>query len=250
MTGMLTACGLSPTSGPSPGGPEAARPPEPPPPSGSRPEPGPGARISPRFLPREVLARARRPHTSYSPLVEFEVEGFVYSPRAPGATVAYLPGSDPLPPEKRGLFRLAVDSLNRAAGTTVFALLPDGASADVPVMESADFPGPTVFGATTFKLVTKIEEGTVVIDHREEVRLRPNLPGRLFFKVALHELGHAAGLDHNPDPGSLMNARTTFDTPDDFVPSEKESLRLLYALPMSVPFSLSSTGRLAGIGAR
>lgn len=42
----------------------------------------------------------------------------------------------------------------------------------------------------------------------------------------LHELGHAAGLDHNVATGSLMSDLLLLETPSKFSNKETESLRL------------------------
>ncbi len=204
-----------------------------------------------KIVPKQAVDGAKKAYIRYSPLIEFAIHQATYSPRWPGATVSYRPGVHPLSTTQRDLLKKAVDRLNLAVGFKVFAMLPDNASADIPVTDSTDFPSSSVLGETTAKVVSRISETAISIDFSEEVRLRPGLSDNLFFKVALHELGHAAGLEHNPDGNTLMNRGTSLRTPADFAQSEKESLKLLYSLadtPLELPRQTQSVGTEPLIG--
>jgi hypothetical protein len=193
--------------------------------------PGATTSFAAKIVPTDAFEANKKAGVRYSPIIEFTVQEAQYSPRWPGATLAYTPGARPLPQIQRDLLWRAVDKLNATVGYRVFSMLTDGSSADIPVTDSTSFANSRVLGETEAKVVSRYTSTTLSIDFGETIRLRSGLPNGLFYRVALHELGHAAGLEHNPEPNTLMNLGTSTRTPDDFAPSEKESLKLLYSLP-------------------
>ncbi|MBM3266885.1 MAG: matrixin family metalloprotease [Candidatus Sericytochromatia bacterium] len=229
----LAACAL-----PFPGGPqqtltfpaEEEDPPVPTPIPGAL-VPGATASFVAKVVPKTALDANKAATTQYCPFIEFEVQDAKFSPRWPGATLAYSPGARPLPQMQRDLFRRAVEKLNTTVGFKIFSMLSDGASADIPVTDSTSFSSHTVLGETEARVVSRYTSTTLQIDFSEKMRLRSGLSDSLFYRVALHELGHAAGLEHNPRPNTLMNKGTSSRTPMDFAPEERESLKLLYSLP-------------------
>jgi hypothetical protein len=204
-----------------------------PPVSGPEAEsPSAGPAFKSKVVPTKALESAKQAGTKYCPFIQFEVKGAAYSPRWPGATVAYFPGKNPLPKVQRDLLRDAAVRLNQAAGTQIFTMLPDGAAtADLPITDSTEFPKLSILGETEAKIYSRYGAASISIEVVEVMKLRPQLPNGLFFRVALHEFGHAAGLEHNPAANSLMNQGTSTRTPDQFSDSERASLRLLYGLP-------------------
>ncbi|MBM3276150.1 MAG: hypothetical protein FJZ00_13435, partial [Candidatus Sericytochromatia bacterium] len=96
-----------------------------------------GPAFKSKVVPTQALESAKQPGTRYCPFIQFDVKGTAYSPRWPGATVAYLSGKNPFPKAQRDLLRDAATRLNQAAGTQVFTMLPDGAAtADLPITDS------------------------------------------------------------------------------------------------------------------
>jgi len=178
-------------------------------------------------LPADIDAR-RAPGRKYAPLQLFDGRYL----RWERGRLALVSGSREFSAREASLFAEAVAEVNAAIGRPVFATSAPAPDA-VPVSAEAE-GAPGVQAYVEFTLRNAVERGGY-LEARIALNvgmLRASAPDgpayeSLFKVVALHELGHIAGLDHDPEIGTLMHigrdpAATTFSR------AELDALRLLY----------------------
>ncbi len=167
---------------------------------------------------------------TYNPLEVFE-ERYLRWERG---TFKLAAGARDFTANEAALLETAIVQLNAAIGRSVFSY-GGVTSGDIPI-SNQDVAAGTTLGFALFvpqqlTLETAYLDTKVVLNLGNLQAYAPDGSryADLFKTVALHELGHVAGLDHNPQAGTLMNA-TTESTPIvvGFSQSELDALRLLY----------------------
>jgi hypothetical protein len=154
-----------------------------------------------------------------------------------------LTGSRAFTTNEVAMVEADISALDAAIGQPIFTWATNG-TGDIPItLESA--PGGSILGfagilshldpapagsestAIQGRVGAQITINAANLEHYSAAGDYPVL----FQTVVLHEMGHVAGLDHDPVPGLLMSAETEA-TPRvlNFAQPEIASLRLLYGL--------------------
>ncbi len=149
-------------------------------------------------------------------------------------TFFQVPGSRPFTPNEGAMLEMAINQLNNAIGRSVFSY-GGTTSGDIPVT-TQDVADGSILGFAQFvpQVVTadrSYVDTKVVMNVGNLSKFAPDPTNYqdLFKTVILHELGHVAGLGHNTQDGTLMNASTeTTPIVVGFSQSEIDTLRLVY----------------------
>lgn len=193
-------------------------------------EPGPNGSS---LVPVATIEARKSQGKTYIPLTGFGDDKF--NLRWTRGTFVLVPGSRPFTPNEGSMLEVAINQLNNAIGRSVFSF-GGSTSGDIPVT-TQDVAAGAVLGFAQFvPQVVSLEkayvEAKVVMNVGNLARFAPDPANyqELFKTVVLHELGHIAGLGHNPQDGTLMNASTeTTPILVGFAQSEIDTLRLVYA---------------------
>jgi hypothetical protein len=113
---------------------------------------------------------------------------------------------------------------NSAQAPVTYTVVDDSSVADVHVTWVSTLPGARELG-TTFRLTDN--DGRILIAH---VILLSTAPIEGIQNAAIHEAGHALGLDHSPDPDDIMSTKgdgKKWQLSD----ADLKTLRVLYELP-------------------
>ncbi|MBI6546852.1 MAG: matrixin family metalloprotease [Cyanobacteria bacterium NC_groundwater_1444_Ag_S-0.65um_54_12] len=195
-------------------------------------DPLPGSNGS-ELLATSKLDLRRLASKNYIPLIKFDNKGSYYL-RWSRATVIATVGERPFTATELSYLRGEIDRLNSAIGHRVFAFTETG-TGDIPIAIQSttndNALGFAQFLLQTFATGRSYVESKVILHLANLGRYapEPDRYGALFGTVTLHELGHVAGLDHNPQEGTLMNASTeTTPRVVGFSQNEIDTLRLLY----------------------
>lgn len=170
---------------------------------------------------------------TYIPLTGFDDDRSYLTWRR--GTFVLVPGSRSFTPNEAAMIEVAVGLLNNAIGRSVFSF-GGTTSGDIPVT-TQDVAAGNVLGFAQFvPQIVSLEKSYVDtkvvmnVGNLEKFAPDPANYQELFKTVMLHELGHVAGLGHNPQDGTLMNASTeTSPIVVGFSQSEIDTLRLVYA---------------------
>lgn len=204
-----------------------------------------------KYVPSAALKAAQATGGPYSPIIEFTLKSVeAVHIRWPKATVSYHEGPRPLSASQRKLVKTEIDRVNQAIGLRIYKYVGEGASADIVVTDSTSLAPSTVLGVTTANLTTRVKGEEVSIELTEDIQVRADIRSdSLFQKVILHEYGHAAGLEHDPEIDSLMHRSTGARTAFDFSATERNTLRLLYGMPdkKAVPKKAMATQALESL---
>lgn len=123
-----------------------------------------------------------------------------------------------------GVVRTSFRRWNDAQAPVAYAIVDDSTAADVHVTWAETLPVAGELG-TTFRLTDN--DGRILIAH---VLLLSTAPIEGIQNAALHEAGHALGLDHSPNPDDIMSSHGNgkkFQLSD----ADLKTLRVLYELP-------------------
>ena len=113
---------------------------------------------------------------------------------------------------------------NEAQAPVIYAIVDDSTRADVHVTWAQTLPFPGELG-TTFRLTDN--DGRILVAH---VLLLSTAPIEGIQNAALHEAGHALGLDHSPNPEDIMSSAGNgkkWQLSD----ADLKTLRVLYEIP-------------------
>jgi hypothetical protein len=170
---------------------------------------------------------------TYIPISTFGPKDDLYV-RWTRGTFVVVAGSRPYTPNEANMIEVAMNQLNTAIGKSVFSF-GGTTSGDIPVTTQDVAAGGVLGFAQFVPQVVSLEkayvEAKVVMNVGNLQRFAPDPTNyqELFKTVMLHEMGHIAGLAHNPQDGTLMNAKTeTTPTVVGFAQSEIDTLKLLY----------------------
>jgi predicted Zn-dependent protease len=113
---------------------------------------------------------------------------------------------------------------NEAQAPVMYAIVDDSTTADVHVTWAQTLPFQGELG-TTFRLTDN--DGRILVAH---VLLLSTAPIEGIQNAALHEAGHALGLDHSPNPEDIMSSAGNgkkWQLSD----ADLKTLRVLYEIP-------------------
>ncbi|MBM3267386.1 MAG: hypothetical protein FJZ01_07040 [Candidatus Sericytochromatia bacterium] len=216
------------------------------------PAPGPGATPAPggggngsQLLSTVAVDARKAAGTDYSPLLTVNLRGDIFYYRWNRAAFYPVKGVRDFTSSEVALLGQAVSALNAAIGRNVFELRSGGG--DIPV-SNEDAPGARYAGYASTTAVTPADNpggslglfpdparyyltARIMMNFGTLPPENPQYP-EYFRHVALHEMGHIAGMAHNPTTG-VMNTRG--DDGDymsaGFAASERATLGLLYSTP-------------------
>ncbi|HEX4933180.1 MAG TPA: matrixin family metalloprotease [Gemmatimonadaceae bacterium] len=137
------------------------------------------------------------------------------------------PAVDPWNPNFADIVEGAFGEWTAAGFPMRFDFLPDSASADLHVRWIRNFAEEGVLGSAERALHGYwITGGLVTIATRDFNGMA--MTPAMIHSTARHEIGHALGLDHVPDPESIMFPLSVAVT---ITPRDRATMNLLYALP-------------------